>query len=120
MCRNNDADVNATEVRTKGQRLGGCVSRSGDHDRFPFGFMVDDGVGPEAQVRPAKLLRDMGVAHRHAADVALVDHGAVPRGGGLAVVPPGELGLDHDGLRHLGCVPPSELSGGAVRVLVAP
>ena len=63
--------------------------------------VVDDRVAGHAEVGAAQLRRNAGVAHRHPAHVALVDHGPVPWDGRPAVVAPRERRVDHDALGHV-------------------
>src|SRR5205823_3602400 len=58
------------------------------------------GVVAEPEVRAADLRRYLRVEHRHAPDMAFVDHRAVPRRLRLAIVAPRERRVDDDALRH--------------------
>ena len=63
--------------------------------------VVDGGRVGEAGVGAAELLRDVGVAHRHALHVGLVDDRVGPGDVRVAVVAPGKEGVDHDAARHV-------------------
>src|SRR3712207_7256254 len=60
---------------------------------FPYTTLFRSGVGA------AQLLRDVGVGHRQALDVGLVDDGLVVRRPRRPVHAPVEVRVDDDGLR---------------------
>ena len=62
--------------------------------------IVDDRRGGESRVRAAILRRHIGMLHREAAHVHLVDDRVVPRRTRTAVIAPGERRIDHLALRH--------------------
>ena len=62
--------------------------------------MLDDRLGAEAEVGAAHVLWDSGMLDRHPLDMALVDHGLVPRNLRRAVTLPVERRIDHDALGH--------------------
>ena len=88
--------------------------------------MLDDGLGAEAEVGAAHFLRHTGMLDRHALDVALVNHGLVPRNLRRAVAPPVERRIDHDTFGHGAAgvavvarqVPPGAADGVAVHRIV--
>jgi len=63
--------------------------------------IVDDGRRRKAGEGAAHRLRHLGMAHGKAAHVHLVDHRLVP-GALFRPAPPGEGGVDHPALRHVG------------------
>ncbi len=62
--------------------------------------IVDDRRGRESRIGAAILRRHIGMLHREAAHVHLVDDRVVPRRAGMLVIAPGECGIDHLALRH--------------------
>ncbi len=65
--------------------------------------MLDHGRGGQTGVSAAKMLRDVGVEERQAANVRLVDDRVVPRDAGRPVVTPREGGVNHPALRRACC-----------------
>ena len=65
--------------------------------------MLYDGWRGESRIGAAKRCRHVGVPHRHAFHVQLVDDCFVPWNVRPTVIPPREGGIDHPAFRHAGC-----------------